>query len=140
MKNKDAISQQIADKDGNTLIIEMSGNVFLKLDKENRQRRLGFIDRNKKLFIITRNREKHLHQKSNSYGFNHHIISKAKSFDKILLKDNYGEYEFPVSKILDHGKTYLQFKQKGFELQIFLPLEVIELHRKPQKTLSDIFE
>lgn len=132
----DAISQQVADKNGNKLIVTVSGNVFLKLSTEKRHRRLGLIDRDKKLFIINRNREKHLHRKSNSYGFNHHLISKAKTFNKILLKDEFGEYQFPINKILDHGKTLMHYKQKGFELQIFLPIEVIELNRK---SLTDIF-
>lgn len=136
----DAISQQVADKNGNKLIIKMSGNVFLKLSTEKRQRRLGFIDRAKKLFIINRKREKHLHRKSNSYGFNHHLISKSKSFDKILLRDEFGEYQFPISKVLDHGQTYLHFQQQGFELQVFLPLEIIELHRKSQKIPTYIFD
>lgn len=128
----DEISQQLADKSGNKLIITMSGNVFLKLTKEKRQRKLGFIDRAKKTFIITRKREKHLHRKTNSYGFNHHLISKSKTFDKILLKDEFGEYQFPISKVLDHGRTFMQFSQQGFELQVFMPLEIIELHRTPQ--------
>lgn len=135
----DAISQQVADKNGNKLIIKVSGNVFLKLSKEKRHRRLGLIDRDKKLFIINRKREKHLHRKSNSYGFNHHLISKAKTFNKILLTDEFGEYQFPINKILDHGKTFMHYKQQGFELQIFLPIEVIELNRKAQKTITDIF-
>lgn len=128
----DAISQLVPDKNGNKLILTVKGNVFLKLKNEKRKRKLGVINRAKKIFIIKRNRQKHLHRKTNSYGFNHHIISKAKTFDKILLKDEYGEYQFPISKILDHGKTFLHFMQKGFELQIFLPLEIIELHRKSE--------
>lgn len=110
----------------------MSGNVFLKLGQK-KQRRIGFIDRKKKTFVVTRNREKHLYRKTNSYGFNYHIISKAKTFDTILLKDEYGEYEFPVSKLLEHGKTVLHFAQQGFELQIFLPLEIIEMYLKKVK-------
>lgn len=128
----DAISQQVKDKNGNKLTITMKGRVLLSLIKEKHQRNIGVIDRAKKILIIKRKRAKHLHRKTNSYGFNHLFISKAKSFDKILLQDEYGEYQFPISKILDHGKTFLHFAQKGFELQVFLPLEIIELHRKPQ--------
>ena len=129
----DAISQEVKDKNGNKLITTVKGNVILKLVKEKRQRKLGVINRAKRIFTIKRKRAKHLHRKTNSYGFNHHLISRAKTFDTILLKDEYGEYTFPVSKILAHGKTFMHFLQQGFELQIFLPLEIIELHRKADK-------
>lgn len=125
-KIADSISQQVADKHGNSLWIMNSGNVYLKLLKEKKKRRLGFIDRGKKIFYIRRKRATHLFRKANAYGFNHHLISKAKSFDTISLKDEFGQYEFPVSKIIGHGRTHLQFKEKGFELQLFLPLEIIE--------------
>lgn len=135
-KNTDFICQQKADKNGNSLWIMNSGNVFLKLMKETKKRRLGYIDRGKRIFMVRRKRATHLLRKINSYGFNHHLISKAKSFDKISLRDEFGEYVFPVSKVMEHGKTHLHFKQKGFELQIFLPLEIIELCR--EKDLKDI--
>lgn len=125
-KNKDFIVQQKPDKHGNSLWIMNSGNVFLKLAKETKKRRLGYIDRGKRIFMVRRKRATHLFRKINSYGFNHHLISKAKSFDKISLRDEFGEYEFSVSKVMEHGKTHLHFKQQGFELQIFLPLEIIE--------------
>lgn len=125
-KITDSISQQVADKHGNSLWIMNSGNVYLKLLKEKKKRRLGFIDRGKKIFYIRRKRATHLFRKTNAYGFNHHLMSKAKSFDTISLKDEFGQYEFPVSKIIRHGRTHLQFKKKGFELQLFLPLEIIE--------------
>lgn len=125
-KKTDTISQRVPDKFGNAIVIMMSGNVILKLASETKQRRLGYIDRNKKTLIVKRKRDKHLHYKSNSYGFNHHILSKAKTFDTILLEDEFGKYKFPVSKVMEHGRTHLQFKQQGFELQIFMPLEIIE--------------
>lgn len=125
----DKISQQVADEKGNKLIVMISGNVFLKLTSEKRNRKLGIIQRAKRCFIVKRKRHKHLHNKSNSYGFNHHFLSKAKTFDKILLKDEYAEYEFPLSKLLDHGR-FLFFEKVGFEKQIFLPLEIMEQFKK----------
>lgn len=129
-KVQDTISQQVVDKQGNQLWIMNSGNVFLKLVKEQRKRKLGFIDRGKKTFSIRRKRAVHLFRKGNAYGFNHHLLSKAKTFDMIILSDEFGEYEFPVSKVMQHGKSFMHFKQQGFELQIFLPLEIIENCRK----------
>lgn len=130
MGQKDSISQQVPDKNGNKLTITIKGKVLLKLVKEKHQRKLGIIDRARRILIIHRKRYKHLHKKMNGYGFNELLISKAKTFDKILLKDEYGEYVFPIAKIFDHGKRYLHFKGEGFELQLFLPIEIIELHKK----------
>lgn len=127
-KPDDFIFQQVPDNQGNAIWIMNSGNVFLKLLKEQKKRRLGYIDRGKQTFIIRRKRHTHLLRKINSYGFNHHMISKAKSFDKISLRDEFGEYTIPVSAVLMHGKKH--FKKQGFELQIFLPLEVIETFRE----------
>lgn len=136
-KLADSISQQVADKNGNSLWIMNSGNVYLKLAKEKRKRRLGFIDRGRKMFNVSRKRASHLFRKANSYGFNHHLLSKAISFDTISLKDEFGQYEFSVKKVMEHGKTHLHFKEKGFELQIFFPLEIIEncRHKDLKETL-----
>ena len=130
----DKISQKVTDKNGNFLTIMMSGNVFLRLgSKQQRERRIGYIDRAKKTFVVERKRERHLFHKMNAYGFNEHFLKKSKSFDKVLLNDDYGSYEIPVSDILSQGKNYLHFKQKGFELQIFVPIEILNLYQKSLK-------
>lgn len=127
----DRPSQTIADPLGNSLTIMMSGNVFLKLQSESKKRRLGYIDRPARTLVVERKRGKHLHWKSNSYGFNYLFLSKAKSFDTVTLKDEYGTYEIKVSTILNNGK--LHFKKQGFELQVFLALEIIQNHKISQK-------
>ena len=129
-------SQRVGDKFGNFLTIMENGNVFLKLigmkGKSILGRRIGFIDREKKIFIAPRKREKHLMRKFNAYGFNDRLLRSAKSFTHILLQDEYGEYLFPVADLFTYGKCYLHFKQQGFELQIFLALEHIQRYKSQQ--------
>ena len=127
-KSKDLVHQIKKDNQGNALIIMRSGNVFLKL--KSRKRRIGWIDRDKKTFVCKREREKLLFKKINAYGFNEYLMRNAKSFTKILLTDDYYEYEFPLDYLNIHGKNYLHFKEQGFELQLFLPLEYLEKYRK----------
>lgn len=123
----DTVSQLVADKQGNKLKIMNSGNVWLKLLAEPHERKLGFIDRERRQFVVHRKRAEHLHRKSNSYGFNHHMLSKAIAFDTVLLEDEYGRYAVPIAKILTHGAMH--FKEQGFELQIFVALEIIEIFK-----------
>ncbi len=133
MKIKDEISQNLEDKNGNKIMVMKSGNVFLHLNQQKR-RRIGRIDRTKRIFMCERNRGKHLFRKMNAYGFNEYLISKAKSFDRVLLSDDFAEYLIPISDISLHGRNYLHFQKQGFELQLFIPLEILEKYRKTQKT------
>jgi hypothetical protein len=114
----------IPDKFGNSIIV--SGNVIsLQLKSESRQREIGIINTKEKYFAVNRIREKHLFRKNNSYGFNHYILANAKKFDSIMLSDDFGTWLIPIKLILEKG-SFLHFNKDGFELQIFLPLDVIK--------------
>jgi hypothetical protein len=113
----------IPDKFGNSIIV--SQNVIsLQLKAENRIREVGIINLQEKYLSVNRIREKHLFRKNNSYGFNHYILSNAKKFDKVMLSDDYGTWLIPIKLILEKG-SFLHFNKEGFELQIFLPLDII---------------
>lgn len=113
----------IPDKFDNSIII--SGNIIsLKLKSEARIREIGVINPKEKYFAVNRVREKHLFRKNNSYGFNHYILANATKFDKIKLSDDFGTWLIPIKLILEKG-SYLHFNKDGFELQIFLPLDII---------------
>lgn len=116
----------------NLLYID-NGNVYLKLVKEEKERKLGTIDYGSRTLITTR-KPSHLFKKSNSYGFNHSLLSTATQFDQILLKVKGGHYVIPVKTILDKGQ-FLNFLQQGFERQIFLSLGEMEKYKieKPKK-------
>ena len=121
MENKPTI---IPDKFGNSIIV-LENIISLQLKSEKRKREIGVINFKEKYLSVNRIRDKHLFRKNNSYGFNHYILSNAKKFDKIMLSDDYGTWLIPIKLILEKG-SFLHFNNEGFELQIFLPLDVIK--------------
>lgn len=142
MKNRPAahrlISQSVMktqpDERGNYFSVEsdqlmLVRSIFLNLSSENKSRQIGVLYVKDRCLQITRNRSKHLFKKTNSYGFNEHIIRTAILFDRVLLTDEFGVFDIPRSVILESG-TYLDFKENGFEKQIFLALEIIQQYKK----------
>lgn len=115
------------DAHGNRIEIK-SGRVNLYL-REHKPRLIGVIDDNTKTLLVKRTREEHLMRANNSYGFCHYVLENAKRFNTVWLRDNYGEFVIPVEFILKHG-TFLHFKEKNFELQIFLHINYLELHKQ----------
>lgn len=118
------------DRFGNTLIMQqepLHGNIkfILQLVGEKKERGLGQVDVGNKTFYVKRIREKHYMRKVGGYGFNRTIINdfRGKMFNYVLLHEVVnGEnkfYRIPADLIMTAGKT-LNFKQQGFELQIFL--------------------
>lgn len=115
---------------GNELISEQNKDtilLYLALKEENyRNRKLGIILKDKRIFEAKRERNKHLFKKLDAYGFNYHIIKNAQAFDNVLLKDEYSTWLIPREFILENGKI-MNFKNNGgFELQIFVSLEKIQ--------------
>lgn len=110
------------DNEGNILRREGTA-IFLKLKREKRTRRIGDI--NNRILYMTRKRNRHIHVKSNSYGFNHWLLDNAKLFDYIVIQDEMGAYKIKKDYIVKKG-DFLFFKQTGFEKQIFLSVEDIE--------------
>jgi len=122
---KQEITKQISDSAGNKIIASNNGDrikVLLKLNTELRSRLLGYVNIKSKSIKIIRKKEVHLLYKNNSYGFNHTLLADAKTFDKILLKDEVNAWKIPTKFILENGK-FLFFKEQGFERQIFVSLE-----------------
>lgn len=66
-------------------------------------------------------------KKSNSWGINYHILNNLGSKGKIRLYANDGKtYEINKETALKYGK-FMNFKNQGFELQFFIPLERWEI-------------
>jgi len=133
-KAKDDITS-IGDDQGNLILIHNNGKrliLTLKLNSESKGRRLGVVNLGTKIMEIKRDREKHLHILSNSYGFNYNLLDRAKKFHTIRLIDQVDEWKIPIKYILDNGKI-LYFKQQGFELQTFLSLSDMEQFKRPAK-------
>ena len=103
--------------------------IDLYLHIAGQRRHIGCVNIKERVFETERMRKRHLHQKSNSYGFNHFLLKKTSHFDKVRIKETYGrkriEYLVPVSVILEEG-SYLFFLKEGFEKQIFLTLDRIK--------------
>lgn len=122
------------DERGNYFRVEsdqlmMVRQIMIHLASENKSRHIGVLYVKDKTLRVKRTRSKHLFIKNNSYGFNEHIIRTAILFDKILIEDEHGLFLVPREEIMNNG-TYLDFKEIGFEKQIFLSLEIIEQYRK----------
>ena len=122
-----AIINTTPDQEGNFFEIINDGDtiiIFLKLKKEKKKREIGIIYLSQSTLFITRNREKHLFRKNQSYGFNEYIISNATKFEYVRFNDEFISALIPRKIILEKG-SYLHFKENGFERQLFLSLEEI---------------
>jgi hypothetical protein len=105
----------------------------LQLESENsRVRKIGVITKSTKTLVVERRRADHLFVKGNAYGFNEYILKNAKLFNTIRLSDEYHDWKIPVEFILKEGK-HLNFKQQGFELQLFVSLEQLAPFRVYKK-------
>lgn len=99
--------------------------LYLFVFREGKGRKLGIVNRINRTISIKRSRAKHLMQKNSSYGFNYMMLHDAKSFDHVILIDDFTTYKIPREFLLEHG-VFLFFKEKGFERQIFVTLEKLE--------------
>ena len=124
------------DNAGNTLYlrvwsdenkVDVGGSIFLKLKSESKKRNLGNLIVNDRSFHIIRESGKHYHYVSKSYGFNWNIINDADLGIKTihLVVDKKDKYIIPKTILETYGK-FLNFKQQGFELQKFLPFDMIK--------------
>lgn len=104
VKNDPTIQIAVMDNNSNCLLYFQDGKVGLWLETEQRDRNLGVIK--EKTLFVKRDSEKHLHRKSNSYGFNYNLLKMLKLFDKIVLtEDNENMYVMPKDIILNMGKV-----------------------------------
>lgn len=124
------------DNAGNTLYLriwsdenkfDVGGSIFLKLRSESKKRNLGNLIIKDRSFHIIRDSGKHYHYVSKSYGFNWNIINDVDLGIKSihLIVDRKDKYVIPKSILETYGK-FLNFKQQGFELQKFLPFDMIK--------------
>jgi hypothetical protein len=106
---------------------DVGASIYLKLKSENKRRNIGTLFFNDRSLHVIRNSSKHYHYVSKSYGFNWNIIDddflNIKSVH--LVVDKSERYIIPKSVMETYGK-FLNFKQQGFELQKFLPVDMIK--------------
>lgn len=122
----------ISDDVRNYLQIKSNDKVIelkLYLESQSRGRNIGVVTKSTRTIDMKRIRSKHLHRKTNSYGFNDYVLRNQTSIDWVRLSDDLGNHwKIPVKYILDKGE-YLHFKQEGFELQRFVSLQNLEQFR-----------
>jgi hypothetical protein len=118
----------IDDAGGDKLLIKSNDKtivVYLILQAESRQRKIGVVTKSTKTIYIRRVRVEHLFRQINGYGFCDYILRNQTSFDTVDLFDGIEHWKIPLKFIIDSGKI-LNFAQQGFERQIFVTLEQIE--------------
>lgn len=123
---------------GNMLIIKQEPmyknyKIFLSLVAEgNRERLLGEVDTENKILFVSRDKAKHFHRISLSYGFNKIVIETVAVFNRVLLMEIDGPtvsyFLIPDVVILKEGHK-LNFVNQGFELQWFLPMQIIKKYK-----------
>lgn len=122
----------IIDKLSNALLIHFDGRVELEIATEKSTRNVGII-KDKTLFV-ERSSDKHVHRKSNSYGFNYYLLKNVKYFDWVAInEDGVNFYVIPKQTIIDLGNVmYFKNSQDGnsFEVQIFLYRNIIKNYLK----------
>jgi hypothetical protein len=127
MSDPQYIGYIIPDKGNNQLILHKNGDVGLKIKTENgRERKLGSLLGGA---LYTYRKSKHIHDASNSIGFNYHLLKDVAFIEKVMLQLENSYYDIPKKKILEEGKC-LNFKKASdgndFELQVFFPLELLK--------------
>jgi hypothetical protein len=105
--------------------------LYLKLKAEPRPRQLGNLIFLTRTFFCKRNSSNHYHIKTKGYGFNWAILQDPYlSIEKIhMVVDETEHYQFDKSVIKEFG-IFLNFQEQGFELQRFLPMEIIKNYQK----------
>jgi len=129
------------DRFGNTLTIdEISGAVALDLVEEigKGPRNLGFIKKRNGVLHYEKpfaSFQHHLFRKGVSWGFNWILISKLSESDvvRIFCNDIGAKFVISVADMIKEGNSFAStFKEKGFEVQRFVPL----VHFKKYKLLE----
>lgn len=109
---------------------DVSASLIMKLKSEQRVRNIGTFLFYNRSFHVKRMSSKHYHYKSKSYGFNWNIIND--DFLNIaylfVTIDKTERYIVPKHIIDSYGK-FLKFQKQGFELQKFLPFEIMKQFR-----------
>lgn len=114
---------QIQDAFGNQLVLESGRPFTIRLFlKGKRPKLIGHYDAHNKTLILKRNSARHYHFMSKSYGFNAELFNSLE-VEKVHLTIDKERFEIPIDAF--KRARHLNFSQQGFELQKFLPVEVI---------------
>jgi hypothetical protein len=114
---------QMIDKQGNRLVMETGKPFKLRLFlKGKRPKLIAHYDYDKKTLIVKKNSERHYHYKTKSYGFNYALFENL-DIDTVDLTIDKENFNIPA-KVFNQARV-MNFSGEGFELQKFLPIEII---------------
>jgi hypothetical protein len=124
------------DRKGNVFIAEHTEEdifVYIYLKSEDRKRYIGRINKEQRILFIRRDRSKHCHRKTSSYGFCFKLFKESTRFDTVHLRDEFGSFQFPKATVLNECRV-MNFTQSedgnDYELQYFLPIKIMNKYEK----------
>ena len=114
---------QMFDNQGNRLVMETGRPFKLRLFlKGKRPKLIAHYDYDKKTLIVKKNSERHYHYKTKSYGFNYALFDNL-DIDYVHLTIDKEIFNIPAQAF--NQARVMNFSGEGFELQKFLPVEII---------------
>lgn len=116
-------------------------DLYVLLPKEKHRREVGRISISDRQFHIKRHSQKHILRANNAYGMNYQILSEGVLFDTVVIHEEDTGKIFKMDKmfILKDGQ-FLQFKQQGFERQIFVTKEWLSYYEVTNEAAKRILK
>jgi hypothetical protein len=114
---------EMLDGKGNKLVLESGKPYRIKLElKGKRPKLIAQWDNETKTLFIKRNSARHYHYKTRSYGFNADLLTSLE-INNVNMTIDREQFIVPIDEF--KNARHLNFSQEGFELQKFLPVEII---------------
>lgn len=101
---------------------ELSFLVFIKMGN-GKERQIGKFDQYRGAYTTERKFSKHYFKKLDAWGISDAALKALNGLKKVIVRDveSLRSYESSIEDMRKYG-TYLCFKAKGFEKQLFVPL------------------
>jgi hypothetical protein len=117
------MNYQQTDNFGNKITLESGKPMPIRLFlKGKRPKLIAHYDWDSRTLIVKRNSARHFHYTSKSYGFNFAILDSLE-INEVHLTIDKERFNIPF-KAFESARV-LNFSQQGFEVQKFLPVEII---------------
>lgn len=117
----------IRDKYGQEMTIVDNKTVMLQLTGQEKPKKIGVINLVKKYFYVKR-RKKDIYF-NYAYAFNVRILQEDMDFNRVVIHDENGIYNIPVSTILKKG-VLSHLSEDGLGSQILLSIRIIKKHEQ----------
>lgn len=113
------------DNMGNTMRWDDTGNLYIKLVSEQREKNIGMLLKIKGSLCYFKNeKEQDVFHKTNAWSINYEVLKIAQQGDKgtgyIRYRSEDCIYEISVQDAIKYG-DFLWFKTSGFEKKIYVP-------------------